>query len=40
MKFGTSGLRGLSVDSADGLLALYAAAFGGRLLESDRGTPF
>lgn len=36
MKFGTSGLRGLSVDLKGRASALYAAAFGKYLLESGR----
>jgi phosphomannomutase len=39
MKFGTSGLRGLSVDLVGRVSALYAAAFGGYLLESGRAQP-
>ncbi len=39
MKFGTSGLRGLSADLKGRASALYAAAFGHYLLESGRAKP-
>ena len=39
MKFGTSGLRGLSVDLEGPVSATYAAAFGRYLLESRRAAP-
>jgi phosphomannomutase len=39
MKFGTSGLRGLSEDLKGRASALYATAFGRYLLESKPPTP-
>ena len=39
MKFGTSGLRGLSVDLEGPASAVYAAAFGRYLLETGRAAP-